>query len=274
VSPRSNSSTPLHTVSGLGELALYVEGIDITWDANVYILGSANPVLEVDSNGLITTKTDNITVKQGTTVKNQGDTITGAFSVEDISNGIQVRFEGRNPYAAVNTVDYTNIDTVIRSTNSGILSPSTATFNWSTHAPLFTFNDTFGSVRLINGSAHTMTVNGINVVSSGQTDPNIIIVMKDGTEASGTPYFRFNLAHNYAASTVTIHNTNSSGPEIYLNKLINNPIGTTDIQNISGGILWGSAAQVIRTQILTIIATLGNIGDSTNSLSVELVMFT
>ena len=272
VSPRSTSTTPLHVVSGLGELALYVEGIDITWDANVNILGSANPVLEVDSTGKITTKTDNITVKQGTTVKNQGDTITGAFSVEDISNGIQVRFEGRNPTATTDAALYTGINTVIRSTNSGQLSPSTATFNWSTHAPLFTFNDTFGSVRLINGSQYDMTVNLIDVVSSGQTNPNIIIVMKDGSEASGTPLFRFNLAHIYAASTVTIHNTDTShGPEIILNKLINNPIGTTEIRNTSGDILWGSTAQIIRTQLLILQADAGSIGDTTQSLALELV---
>ncbi len=91
---------------------------------------------------------------------------------------------------------------------------------------------------------------------------------------SGTPLFRFNLLRSFLPTLVTIHNTDTaSGPEIYLaaNKTINNPIGTTDIDNQSGDILSNGGTQTIRTNILTINSELGSIGSSTYSVNVELV---
>ncbi len=137
--PRNNASTSLTVVSTLPTLVLFVQGVNTTWDADVIVLSGPEPSLWVDANGVIQTKTDNVTITQGGVTKNVGDTITGAFVVGDIVNKYhgQIRFQSNNASGSSSSVG------TIQSSSSG------------DYAPMFEFRDTFNGVSLINDSPRT-----------------------------------------------------------------------------------------------------------------------
>ncbi|MBD2412394.1 hypothetical protein FACHB389_10860 [Nostoc calcicola FACHB-389] len=103
----------------------------VTWNADVEILGVPNPVLEVDANGNIA-KAVNVSVNGGKTT----GAISGNISVDNIQNRgtAEVLFEALN----------------------GTIQGTQGTFD---------FLDTFKSVKITNKSSKQLTVNNIDVVN-------------------------------------------------------------------------------------------------------------
>ncbi|WP_392533892.1 DUF4347 domain-containing protein [Nostoc sp. C117] len=108
-----------------------VQTRQVTWNADVEILGVPNPVLEVDANGNIA-KAVNVTVNGGQTT----GAISGNISVDNIQNRgtAEVLFEALN----------------------GTIQGTQGTFD---------FLDTFKSVKITNKSSKQLTVNNIDVVN-------------------------------------------------------------------------------------------------------------
>ncbi len=184
------------------------------------------------------------------------------------------------------------------------------------NAGLFDYQETWDYVRITNASSRTLVIHLIDVVNGTQT-PIITInaenvpgptdnpannVSLNETNAPGAT-FEFDLTHSFPATRVEIRNTpdrrhrelatSCSGPAQLpqpgeaTDVTIDNPIGTTIIENQRGSIVVGSAAArpflLLRTNVLTLNADGGSIGTHTRStggvitarapIPVELIQF-
>src|SRR5262249_21262149 len=101
--------------------------------------------------------------------------------------------------------------------------------------PLFTFRETFQTVSLINESVGPMVLNGIQVVNTTPLEPGNQVTL-DANSVSG---FQFSVNHDFKPTTINVEETSPGqdiDPHIFINGIVNNPIGITRITNDHGGI--------------------------------------
>ena len=165
---------------------------------------------------------------------------------------------------------------------------------------VFEFQQTWDYVLLLNASNLNMVTNIIDVVNT-DNPPRIDIRVDDiqdtpglGMNAGGLlentvgATFDFDIKYKFPLSLVQLKNTCAfscagQNPFIRLDDYIENPLGTTEINNASGDILSGPGSEIIRTNILDLDAPHGNIGQQSpthaepdpvrNPIMVELVKY-
>jgi len=222
----------------------------IFWESTVIMLGEPNPWLEVDSAGNIT-KLINVTVRDTmghvfsddpfNNIHTVGQLTGTQFSVDDIlyNHGANARFLANVPV---------NI--------SGGDAPAGVIWGG---LGLFQFQQTWNYVKLMNGSSLNMIVNKIDVVNT--LNPPVIDIrvqtIKSGTGHSVSGLsppapgasFDVDIKYTFPPSLVLVQNTCAytcpvRNPFIRLDNFIENPIGTTEVDNASGDILAGPLGAV------------------------------
>ncbi len=248
--------TPLQQPSGFSLLALYVDAdVDSTytsatrqveWNSNVIILSGPNPDLLIDANGNIV-RAINISVNGG----QKTGTVNGFVSVDPITNNDrgQVLFQTDN---SGNSVVATSLPT----------------------GPLFTFRETFQTVSIVDESSN-LVLNDINVVNTTPLEPGNQVTLN----ANSVSGFQFNVNHDFKPTTITVQDSGQNSDidyRIFIDGTINNPIGITNITDLSGDIFAQQASEtlaagVIITDSFAIAATNGNIGYDQGSLQLDVV---
>ncbi|MDD1750937.1 MAG: hypothetical protein LUO89_13810, partial [Methanothrix sp.] len=125
------------------------------------------------------------------------------------------------------------------------------------------FRDSFERVSLLNYSKLDLQVNAVKVVN---TTANPIVDIGN----TGSRGLTFNIVRTVKPTLVDIENLNNDPPNVILNGIIENPIGTTRVVNIHGDILSTASrtsadsdpSSLIRTNILDLEADAGNIGQN------------
>ena len=238
----------------------------IHWNSDVVSLAGPSPVLIVDANGNVdpaSTITPTITPTQ--------------IIVPDISNAGGT---GTITFVANEKLQTPSISNLfgllgIANNNSAAGLITSAPVNILTGMPLgplptFTYERTSSAIQLLNYSAKDLVVNNIDVLNRSTATNSVDINVKDDNFLFAP--FSFNIDYSFAPSLVDIENRSTTGsPNIILNGLINNPIGTTDILNASGSILSNGPQAVVRTNVLDAEAASGQIGSSASAFNAELV---
>ena len=242
----------------------------VPWSGDVKILSNPllDPTLVVDQNGNITTDTGGITVRTSANPnQSSGNIPDDTIVVNDIATSSHGQVYVNSPAPSVGN----NTKTVISGVNG----------TW-------TFLDTLGGVHITNYSPKNLLINNISIVNQGSATNYDVYLQSQQTPLT------FSLQHMSAPSVVDIENkiayAGEPSSDIILNGQIDNPIGTTTVNNERGNILStkvrGSntpdprfAAIVgpdtrfsyIRTNILNITAPNGSIGDGGKRVNVDLV---
>ena len=208
----------------------FTESTLIHWDADVELLagGAADPLLIVNEAGQIDVAR-NISARVPTR-----RTDRQAVIVQDIRNeGThgQILFEG---------------DGALRGTEA-----------------TFAYRDTLDSITIINRSELDLVLNDIDVLieNTGDALHDVIIDVPDAGP-SGTE-FQFDVVRTAEPTSIDISSTNSFSDlphTIFVNDVINNPIGTTKISNARGSIVTRPVTGVVRTNVLDVDAPDGSIG--------------
>ena len=250
----------------------------IYWETTTIMLGEPNPVLVVDQNGKIT-KLVNVTVK---------DELGNSYALDSI---IPV---GREIH--VGDIQYNSSGFVRFRANKPTGAPDSEIWG---NAGLFDFQETWDYVQILNSSDRKLVthlidvVNGansaiiridVNHVPGGVDSPaNNQSISESG--ASGST-FEFDIVHSFVPTLVEIRNLQpgsvassdivlegrltavQSGEEAGVT--IENPIGTTIVDNRRGNIVVSSSAtlpfRLLRTNILTLNADTVNVPPSTGSI--------
>ena len=141
--------------------------------------------------------------------------------------------------------------------------------------PLFTFRETFQTVSLVNQSAGSLALSNIQVVN---TTP-LVAGNQVTLDANVVNDFQFSVNHDFKPTTITVEETGQGGdiaPRIYVDGIVNNPIGVTTITNLHGDILTPPPAAfylggVIITDSFAISAPEGSIGSGAGYLQLDVV---
>ncbi|WP_367889442.1 hypothetical protein [Humibacter ginsenosidimutans] len=218
----------------------------IVWNADVY-LHAPDPQLVVDTTGKIT-KLYGVTVKDdlGNTYS-LGSVIPSGriIEVQNIVNtgGATVVFHANTPPTQPN----------------GASAPSSSLTGT---AGTFTVQNTFDFVRLYNHSSRSMVVHAIDVANLTGTAATVQI------EVNGSSAFRFTVGMPiFTPTAVDIDDYLDGGgtPQLVIDGVIDNPIGSTHVDNQHGDILAGPDSPLIITNTLAIYADAGTIGTVTTS---------
>ena len=207
---------------------------DITFDANVTLGASINPLVEVDSSGTVT-KLREATLSDGTRILGIGDTVsTGQLVVSDITNNAK----GSVSFEAVN----------------GSVTGDT---NW-------VFNTSFDRVDLINRSTATLSVGNIDTYNKTTDTPSISVMARDGMASLNT-----NITTNAELAVVLI--SSSGTGDILLRGDIDNPMGTTTIQATGvGADITSGASGIVSGRVTRLNSSQGQIGTSSRDVTVRL----
>ena len=264
---------------------------NIFWEATVTMLGEPNPELVVDATGTIV-KLVNVTVTDELgNVYGLGSTIPA----------------GRQIWVG----DLRNDRAGLARFRANDLADAPTSRIWG-NAGLFNYQETWDYVRITNASNRTLVIHLIDVVNGTQTpiitisaervpgpvdNPANNVSLDEGNSLGAT--FEFDLTHSFPATRIEIRNTQTgttANSDIVLEGqlsgaangvTINNPIGTTIIDNQRGNIVVGTAAArpflLLRTNVLALNADGGSIGTHTRStggvitarspIPVELIQF-
>ena len=254
---------------------------EIFWEAHV-VLAPRSPVVIVDSSGTITALV-NATVRSfdpNTLALSGplaiGDTIPVGdwISVDDLVNsgGGAGSFNANDP-----------------GSHDGATAPNGVI--WGNHA-LMEIQQTWSTVTIKNDSNRTLETHGIEVASNSSVELDIHVDTIPGPDGStddvsldpSTPggTFEFDIKHTFPPTLITISNKlpgHVAAPDtndVVLDGTIDNPIGTTTLENETGNILAGpdNPGKVVRTNILVIDADAGSAGllaPSRAPIAVELV---
>ena len=181
---------------------------DITFDSDVVLLPGANPELVIDSTGTVVVAR-NVTVDGGHGV---GYVIPGnEVYVDDILNN--------DPGRAFETND-------LGEDRAGIVAGSIP----STGLGSLYVEHTFAEVTLLNDSSVDLIVQDILPIDrDGLPQPEVFL---NSTELD----YEFNILHRFGATDIDIQSTNPALTSLFLIGEIDNPIGTTSVTNVFGGI--------------------------------------
>ncbi|MBI1395302.1 MAG: LEPR-XLL domain-containing protein, partial [Betaproteobacteria bacterium] len=213
MSPRADGDASGFTLNPFDQpsfTAHYERGWDrhITMNGNVILLSAPTPKLVVDSNGVIT-------LQQGLTALDQGTRIW----VNDISN------DGNAGHATLDTgADLAGYDHPFSSQIDGDQGTLIVRHSWET-------------VELTNYSSKDLWVNAIDPID--RTGVATVDIRTEGNQ------YRFDITHDYGPTAITIADAGGTGrPDVVLNGLIDNPIGTTTVTNVLGDIRNTSTGKV------------------------------
>ena len=219
----------------------------IHWNADVVSLAGPSPLLIVDANGTVdpsSTITPTISATQ-ITVPDINDSDSGTITF--VANQSFGFIPGFSP----------EIDN--NKSADGLIDGSSSTFS---------YQQTTNAIKILNYSTLDLVVNNIDVLNSSTANRNVDInIDNDGA-------FAFNVVHTFAPTLVDIENRSTTGsPNIILQGLINNPIGTTKIINARGNVQSAGPQAIVLTNILDLDAepANGQIGSSANAVNAELV---
>ena len=237
----------------------------IFWEARVVMLGEPNPWVEIDAFGNVT-KLVNATVRDDNGHVFVDDPFNSIHTVGQLTGATQVSVDnliydhGANARILAN--DPGDLD--------GLGTPDGEVWG---NGGVFEFQQTWDYVKVLNYSNLNLITNIIDVVNTNNP-PTIEIridTIYDGSHsgsldpASAGTTFDFDIKYTFPPTLVQIENFCASScptrnPFIRLDNYIENPIGTTHIENASGDILSGPGAEIIRTNILELEALNGTIG--------------
>jgi len=208
----------------------------ISWDSKVFLV-SPLPVLTVDQSGVISAMKV-VTVKdEGGTSYGKGDNILGhTIEVQDLVN------------SAGGTVNFTAGN--IGSQDGSAPPASTITGSQG----LFVVEHTWPTVDITNNSPDAMVIHRIEVLSTVGATINVEI---------NTITVQFDVRHEYLATQVNLENLQPGAvgsSSLTIDGYIDNPIGTTFIQNQRGDILAGPDSPMVHTNIANLDADAGSIG--------------
>ncbi len=141
----------------------------------------------------------------------------------------------------------------------------------------FGFQENFDNVTITNASLLDLVINQIDPVNR-TTIPEVTI------DVPNVP-FQFTVGQKFTPTLITIQDTApplfifnpvnfqllTIRSTVYLNDLIDNPIGTTTLSNASGDILPTGPQAVVLTNTFNATTTSGNVGNANNPLQVDLV---
>ncbi|MBI1398269.1 MAG: LEPR-XLL domain-containing protein, partial [Betaproteobacteria bacterium] len=216
----------------------------LTWNADTVLLSAPTPELLVNENGAIV-------IERGLDAVDEGTRIV----VNDLSNAGNA---GRATFR-VNpaTWEVSVLGTSIKGGVTGRIDGDQGTV---------TVRHTWETVEITNLSAKDLVINDIDPVDS--TGRGVVDIQADEN------LLRFDISHDYGPTRIDIRNLGAAGsPDVILNGVIDNPIGTTNLVNVRGDVR-ATATGFVRTNRLAVSA-LGDIGaDGTLSperLPVELV---
>jgi hypothetical protein len=126
---------------------------------------------------------------------------------------------------------------------------------------------TLDKVNILNQSAHNLIINDMSPADlDGLPMPTIDINVDQVS-------YEFDIEHSFGPTVITISNTNSSGPGLFLNGLIDNPLGYTSILNASGGIFSLGPQAIVRSNRTDLKAgtSIGQETPSDRPVTVEMV---
>ena len=218
----------------------------IDFNSNVIILSGRSPELVIDAGGNIL-EAVNVSVD---------DSATDGAGVTHKTSG---HFD--SPTIIVNDIVNTNPGKVLFTTGTESQGKIKGNANTPATDALWEFRDNYDHVRIINNSQKNMVVNRIDLINT-TVNPVVDII----TTANRT--LTFNLTRTVKTSLVDIESTNAVATSITLNKVINNPIGTTRVIDLHGNILSNARrlngdtdpTALIRTNILDLETPDGSIG--------------
>ena len=261
---------------------------EIFWEATTIMLGEANPVLVIDSTGKITEMV-NVTVKDDTGASyGLGDTIPEGRKIE--VGDIQYNTGGVARFQA-NDLAFDDGSDLKAAPDSQI---------WG-NAGLFDYQETFDYVHIDNSSDRELVTHLIDVVNGkqsplitvsvdhipGPTDnPANDVSLAENADSGST--FEFDVVHTFLPTAIEIRNLQPGGiapsnivlagrltaynpndPTDVTGVTIENPLGTTLIDDQRGSILVSSSPDpafvLLRTNVLTLNADGGSIGSHTVS---------
>ena len=245
---------------------------EIFWESTVVMLGEANPELVVDAAGRI--------------IKKVNIDVVGGYQLGDIIGTAEI---------VIGALDY---DTVPKASFfANALSGAPLAQVWG-NAGSFEYKRTWDFVKITNNSGKNLRTNLIDVVAFGgsidiavdvihgptNSPANNVPLNPDNPNLPGpNPTFEFDLVQSFARTIIEIRNLQPGGigtSQVILDGRIENPIGSTIIENQRGSILADpdSDVELVRTNLLDLSSDTGSIGRQASDLqrmpiAVELVRF-
>ena len=256
---------------------------DINWNSTVFLLGDPNPVLTINSAGIITAKSPNVTVSTSPDLSNP-------LSVNNTSDPIS---SGQTIY--VGPILYKDLPEALfeaNSRNSNNISTIESS-NGSANTPAqFIMQDSWDSVIITNEADNPMVMEGTGGPSSLSiettnealtSNPDAVIDISVDKGAKGDSDFQFGVLNAFIPTIVTVQSIRgpplggpTTGFPVTFGGGIDNIIGTTTLQNDRGDIVVGTATgdtagtaatYTFRSNQLHLIATDGSVGCATNDPS-------
>jgi hypothetical protein len=229
---------------GGGTNTTYLPSRNVNWSATV-ILHAPDPILIVSASGQITTL-EGVTVTDGGVTYTLGQFLPANTTIDvlvtDNGGGTALFSGGGN----------------MPSSESGHNAPQSKITDYSS-AGIFEFQPTFDSVTILNYSPLPMVIEGVTVANLTGSPATITI----DYQVSTTITFSLNTnASLFAPTYVDIENVATgtvADSELTIAGVIDNPIGTTLIDNQRGDILATSGA-LVESNILDLYADAGSIG--------------
>jgi hypothetical protein len=175
---------------------------DITFHASVLILSGRSPELHIDQNGQISRAVNTSVTGVGSGLGSRvGRLKTGTFEVDPITSD-----------------DPGNV--IFKSGGGGAITGSGG--RWEVR-------DTFQQVKIVHEPEQAMKVQGISVVTT-TVDPTV------GLSNTATPGLTFAIVRTVAPTLIGIQSLNPDPPDIILGGVIEGPLGTTRLVNVSADI--------------------------------------
>jgi hypothetical protein len=154
------------------------------------------------------------------------------------------------------------VDPIINNTAGSII--LNAPRGKTTGASPINYNATFSAVDITNQSNLDVVLAGISVFNTGS--PATI----QNTASMDFTNWTYTLLTNATDSTIDVECTNPAGGNLILNGPIDNPIGTTILHDVGGGIISSGLGSLIVTRVITLEANGGSVGSNTTPVFVGL----
>ena len=218
---------------------------NIYWEATTYLVGSPDPVLVVDSTGKIVALQNVSVTDQHGNPKGLGDTFAPGDTIEvgDLVN---------NGNGAANFTA-NSLQSLTDQLSGHPITPPPAGNIWGNDG-LFIVQDTWNSVTIQNYSDRDLVTHEIEVIDrAGSTTINVTVDNIPGpTNSPGNDVsisedppnrvtFEFDIKHTIPPTIIKIENIQPNtvaNSDVFLDGTIDNPIGTTEVRNDRGNILF------------------------------------
>ncbi len=269
-SPFHTNATATGTANGAKERGNFDPDRTITFDADV-VLTSGNAVLIIAPDGTVL-KREGVTFSPMLPNGNVDPAATNIVVSPIVNNqpgtaSFKTNSLGSVTYGASDGGGSTTDSAPLGYVKSEATSAGTDPFN-------ITFNETMDAVLIENHSNKNLVIGDILVVNKSVKPDVTIDTERISVAFPGQPpqdIFGFDILQNYATSKIQILQLGpSSSADVILSGLIDNPIGTTEIENVGGDVIQNNLQAIVRSNVLDVEAG-GTIGDTVLRLRIELV---